>query len=204
MFKQVVEFMKRVEAIIKRMSPRAAFAFALSCTERQWPVFERALESEPELSIDRAVFRRAIDSSWEYCLHNTTTTNDLLDTCRSRLPEEAANAFAATVQTISNSIVDLLNAIQRNDPAYSYHLSGRNLGLIELLLDEQGVLLDNLTDHEELDSEEVKQIRHLAQGEIEHQEKDLQRLIASDSIATIEAIKNESIGKSLFEGVWFS
>jgi hypothetical protein len=204
MFKAVVEHMKNVEAAIKKMPLPAGFAFALSCTERQWPVFERALNEQPSLMTGRAVFRKATDLAWEYCLHGTPVPNEYLVECRREIPDQAGDAPSAVVHTISNSIVDLLNAIQRNDGAYPHHLSGRNLGLIEMLLDEHGLLLDNLAQDEAQDSTEVKQIRLLVKDEIQHQNQDLQRLSADASSSTIEAVRNKSTGKSLFDGVWFS
>jgi hypothetical protein len=204
MFRAVVEHMKSVEATIKKMSLRAGFAFALSCTERQWPVFERALNEKPGLMTGQDVFRHAVDSAWEYCLHGTPVPNNYLAECRREIPDQAGDAPSAVVHTISNSVVDLLNAIQRNDGAYPHHLSGRNLGLIELLLDEHGLLLDNLAQNEARDSAEVKQIRLLVNDEMQHQNEDLQRLSADGSSSTIDAIRNGSSEKSLFNGVWFS
>lgn len=204
MFKAVVEHMKNVETAIKKMSPRAAFAFALSCTERQWPVFERALNEEPGLMTGRAVFRNATDLAWEFCLHGTSVPNEYLAECRREIPEETENAPSVVIHAISNSIADLLYLIQRNDGASSYQLSGRNLDLIELLLDEHGMLLDNLAQNEAQDSTEVKQIRLLVKDEIQHQNEDLQRLNADASNSTIDSIRKGSSGKSLFNGVWFS
>jgi hypothetical protein len=204
MFKAIIEHMKSVEAATKKMSLRAGFAFALSCTERQWPVFERALNEEPGLMTGRGVFRKATDLAWEYCLHGIPVPNEYLAECRREIPDQACDAPSAVVHTISNSIADLLNAIQRSDATYPHHLSGRNLGLIEMLLDEHGMLLDNLSQNESQDSTEVKQIRLLVKDEVERQNQDLQRLSVDASSSMIDAIRKESLGKSLFNGVWFS
>jgi hypothetical protein len=203
MFKLVVAHMKAVEAAINRMSTRPGFAFALSCTERQWPVFERALNEEPNLTTGLAVFRKAIDLAWEHCLHGIPVPNEYLAECRRGIPEQVGDARSAVAHTISNSVVDLLNAIQRSDGTYPHLSSGRNLGLIELLLDEHGLLLDNLTEDEAHDVTEIKPIRILMNDEIQQQNMDLQRLTTDPSSSTIEAIKKESSGKSLFKNVWF-
>jgi len=140
----VINHLKHVELTIKQMAPPAAVAFALSCIERQWPVLARALDENHSLSVDRDVFRRAIDAAWEFCLGTVPIPMNYSEVCLPEMTDVAENAPLAAIHTISNSIADALYLIEENKWPGLYQFSSRNLELIELLLNERGFLLDDL------------------------------------------------------------
>jgi hypothetical protein len=196
--------MRDVETAISELSPMAAFTFALSCTERQWPVAERALREQSDQMAIVVVFRQAIDFAWAKCLQDSPIPIGVLDACRREMPVTIGNPASAVWHTIANSVLDRVDAIQRNDAVYSYHLSGRNIGLIELLLDEQGLLLDQITEDKRKYTPKIVQVISLVKDEIQHQTRDLEQLKVDGSSASIQAVKTGSLRKSLFEDVWFS
>lgn len=173
MFNAVVDHMKDVKIAIDQMSSRAAFAFALSCTERQWPAFQQSLKQTRNVAEVGEVFRQAIDVGWTHLLQRIAIVDEFVASCRQLISADVGDAPSAVANTIENSIVDLLNAIQRKDKAYTHHLSGRNIGLIELLLDEHGLLIDDLNVDIAHEHSEIETVRHLVEAEMKHQIKDL-------------------------------
>ena len=204
MFNTVVDHMKHVKGAIDQMSSRAAFAFALSCTERQWPAFQQSLKQARRVVEVGSVFRQAIDVGWAHLLQGIAIADELLASCRQLISADVRDAPSVVANTIENSIVDLLHAIQRKDKVYAHHLSGRNIGLIELLLDEHGLLIDDLNVDFANQLLDIQTVRHLVETEMKHQDEDLRRLTADDSDVVIEAMKNESSRISLFSEIWFS
>ena len=197
MFKRVIEQSKYVENSFLHMSSRATIAFALSCTERQWPVFQRAVTGKSGLTTVKRVFRDAIDLCWKHCSHGVLITVE----CERELPDEALNAPSAVAHTILHSIFDVLTATSENYG--NYRMSCRNFGLIELLLDDCGLLLDDLEEDPSKDPPLAKRVRPLVVKELDRQNEDLRRLSNDDSLAMIETVKRESYGVSLFDEVWF-
>lgn len=138
------------------------------------------------------------------CIHGTLIPNGFSAACRREIPDVPGDAPDVVAFDISNSILDLLDMIQENDAGSAHSLSDRNLGLIEVLLDDQGLLFENLTENEAQDSAVAQRVRTLMMEEFQQQTKDLRRLNKDALNTAIEAIRKESSGKSLFDDVWFS
>lgn len=198
MFTSIVHHMRHVEASLSQMNAAAAFAFALACTERQWPVYQRITEVERPTGEAHSNLRQAIDAAWEHVARGTALAPALSTRCSGEVPkpESIVDASSSAAHTIANSIVDLLDAIEHREPAYPHHLSGRNLGLLELLADE-------FNEQNMEGSDEAKSVRGLIVQEIQEQNKDLQDLAANSSSSGIDAVRRRSVGRGLFGQIWF-
>lgn len=207
MFKRVTQHMKDIEHAVNGMRAKSAFAFALACTERQWPVFQRATENVPWLVEWRTILRRELDVAWKHVLSDTLLQfSDSLARFRELLlswvagtleVEETEGLSSALAQTIANSIVNLLEGLQKGNVAVTRFPADRNLDLLDLLLDEHGVRLEDLKDSGH-DPAEIAAVRELIEQEIQQQNRDLQALAKDSSPAGIEEVQRSSAGKSLF------
>jgi hypothetical protein len=197
MFDRIARHMKYVERAISGMSPNSAFAFALACTERQWLVFERASEGTPSMQSVGSKLRHGVDAAWEHVKYAIALPPGLAIGCR-RETSQADDFMDASARTIANSIVDLLDAIERRDVTYAHRLSYRNFDLLELLLDERGVLLSDLRDEWVDYPSEIAQVRELVEQEMSQQNRDLETLSENSSSARLEEVRRTSAGKSLF------
>jgi hypothetical protein len=199
--------MKDVERAVNGMRANSAFAFALACTERQWPVFQRATENVPWLVEWRTILRRELDVAWKHVLSDTLLQfDDSLARFRELLlswvagpleVEETEGLSSALAQTIANSIVNLLEGLQKGNVASARFPADRNLDLLDLLLDEHGVRLEDLKDSGH-DPAEIAAVRELIEQEVQQQNRDLQALAKDSSPAGIEQVQRTSAGKSLF------
>jgi hypothetical protein len=208
MFKKVRQHMEGVEHAVNGMRANAAFAFALACTERQWPVFQRASESVPWLVEWRTILRRELDAAWKLVLRDTLLQfSDSLARFRELLlswvagpmeVEDTDGLSSALAQTIANSMADLLGSLQKGNVASTPFPADRNFDLLELLLDEHGILLDDLKEESGHDSAEIAAVRELIEQEMQQQNRDVQALAKDSSAAGIEEVQRTSAGKSLF------
>lgn len=211
MFKRVTQHMKDIEHAVNGMRANSAFAFALACTERQWPVFQRATENVPWLVEWRTILRRELDVAWKHVLSDTLLQfSDSLARFRELLlswvagpmeVEETEGLSSALAQTIANSLVNLLEGLQKGNVAITRFPADRNLDLLDLLLDEHGVRLEDLKDSGH-DPAEIAAVRELIEQEIKQQNRDLQALAKDSSPAGIEEVQRSSAGKSLFGQVF--
>lgn len=205
--------MKDVERAANGMRANSAFAFALACTERQWPIFQRASESVPWLIEWRTILRRELDVAWKHVLSDTLLQfSDSLARFRELFiswvagpleVEDTGGLSSALAQTIANSIGDLLKGLQEGDVSSTCFPAHRNFDLLELLLDEHSVLLDDLGEESGDDPAEIAVVRELIEQEIQQQSRDLQALSKSFAVIELEVVRQTSTGKSLFGQVWF-
>jgi hypothetical protein len=208
MFKKIVQHMKDVERAVNGMRANAAFAFALACTERQWPVFQLTAGSVPWMVDWQSKLRHDLDAAWQHVLDDTSLSvaesiapfQQLLISSGASEPEveDIGGPSSAVAHTIANSIVDLLDAVERRDVGCAHRLSCRNFDLLELLLDEHGVLLNNLKEGSDHDPSEIAAVRDLIEQELQQQNRDVQALGKDSSAAGIEEVRRTSVGKSLF------
>jgi hypothetical protein len=213
MFKRIVQHMKDVERALSGMGANAALAFALACTERQWPVFQRAARSVPWMVDWQSKLRHALDDTWQHLLNDTSVSatepiapfRQLLISSGAGEPEveDTGGPSSAVAHTIANSIVDLLGAVEKCDVGHAHRLSHRNFDLLELLLDEHGVLLNDLKEESGQDPSEIAAVRKLIEQEMKQQDRDVQALRKDPSAAGMEEVRQVSVGKSLFGQVWF-
>jgi len=214
MLKRVRQHIKDVEREVNGMRANAAFAFALACTERQWPVFQRALENVPWLVEGRTILRRELDVAWKHVLSDTLLSfSDSLARFRELLlywvagpmeAEEADGFSSALVQTIANSIVNTLDGVQKSNVSSASFPANRNLDLLDLLLDEHGVRLEDLGEESGDDPAEIAAVRELIEQEIQQQDRDMQALRKDSSAAGIEEARRTSEGENLFGRIWSS
>lgn len=214
MFKRVIQHMKDVERALDGMGANAAFAFALACTERQWPVFQRAAERVPWMVDWQGKLRHDLDAAWQHMLNGTLLQFDdslarfrelLLSWVAGPMETEEADGFSsALVQTIANSIVNILDGIQKANVSSASFPANRNLDLLDLLLDEHGVRLEDLGEESGDDPAEITAVRELIEQEMQQQDQDVQALRKDSSAAGIEEVRRASVGKNLFGQVWFS
>lgn len=212
MFKRVTQHMKDVERAVNGMGANSAFAFALACTERQWPVFQRATENVPWLVEWRAILRQELDVAWKHVLSDTLLQfGDSLARFRELLlswiagpmeVEETDGFSSALAQTIANSIVNVLEGLHKGNLASTRFPADRNLDLLDVLLDEHGVRLEELKEDSGHDSAEIAAVRELIEQEIQQQNRDLQALAKDSSPAGIKEVQRTSAGKSLFGQVF--
>ncbi len=214
MFKRIVQHLKDVERALAGMGANAAFAFALACTERQWPVFQRAVRSVPWMVDWQGKLRLDLDAAWQHVLNDTslsvteslTPFRQLLISSAAGEPEveDTGGPSSAVAHTIATAIVDLLGAVEKRAVGYAHLLSGRNFDLLELLLDEHGVLLNDLKEESGPDPSEIAAVRELIEQELQQQDRDVNALRKDSSAAGIEEVRRASVGKNLFGQVWFS
>lgn len=184
------EHFERAESRLLALPGRAAFGFALACVERQLPCFERAAAGRawehkvPEI-------RAALDGAWLRLTTNAHLSSSLLDGLAENVPE-ASDAPSVVANNVTNYVVDLLSAILAGDTAYPCQLPSANIGLLEVLADEH-----------DLNGLDLDSVRQLAQVEMEREQSDLQALADDPSEQGLERVRKDSIGKSLFGGVWF-
>lgn len=140
LLKILIQHMDDVERVINNLDANAAFAFALACTERQWPAFQRAVEmSLPILCSDRSSFRRGVDAAWEQVIRGTPFPIGLARVCDDQIPLAGGIVdppSGAVALTVAQSIADLLCAVEKRTTTNLHLMSGRNLGLLEVLMDE--------------------------------------------------------------------
>ncbi len=196
-FDTIAQHMKDVERAISGMHADAAFGFALACTERQWPVLQQACDRSPSMQSVSLALRHALDAAWEHVKDATSLPPGLAARCRREI-SEADDFMEAITRTIANSIVDLLDAIEKHEFRYAHRLSYRNFDLLELLLDERGVLLNDLKEDSSQDPSEVAAVRDLIDQEILRQTRDVHSLRKDSCAAGIEDARQASVGRSLF------
>jgi hypothetical protein len=206
--------MKDVERALGGMSANTAFAFALACTERQWPVFQRAAGSVPWMVDWQSKLRHGLDDAWQHVRNDTSLSatesiapfRQLLISSGAGEPEveDTGGPSSAVAHTIANSIVNLLGGLQKGNTASTRFAPHRNFDLLELLLDERGFLLNDLKEESGQDPSEIAAVRELIEQEMQQQDRDVQALKKDSSAAGIEEVRRASVGKNLFGQVWFS
>src|SRR5262249_16052670 len=118
--------------------------------------------------------------------------------------EEAEGFSSAIAQTIANSIVAILDGLQKTAKSAASFPANRNLDLLDLLLYEYGVRLEGLGEGGDDDPDEIATVRELIEQEMQQQDRDMRALGKDYSAAGIEEVRRASIGKNLFGQVWFS
>lgn len=180
---------------IKSMPPRAALAFAVSCVERQWPVWARGTQGWPLWDHLRSPLRKMIDLAWdvtkglpddEMPVQLLPSVEDLGDRPLDML--EVAHVIADTLRTVRNNEVELAHF-----PAY------RNICLLESL----HVSWKEANVAAETKSRVSQQIQAQLDQEVSRQNLDLAQLQSDPGVATIGAIELSSRGRSLFGTLWF-
>jgi hypothetical protein len=211
MFKRIVRHMKDVAHAISEMPASGAFAFALACTERQWPVFQRAVGMVPSMVDWRGVLRQRLDVAWEDVKKDEVLPGDeSLAPFRELLlswgageaqVEDSGGSSSVAACEIAGSVVDLLDAIQERDASYARYPSNRNFDLLELLLDERSFRLDDLKEESGHDPSEIAGVRELIEQEMQQQNQDVQALSKNSSAAGIEEVRQAKRGRSSFSNV---
>src|SRR6516162_494496 len=79
-------FLDRVKRTLQSMDARRAFAFAAACTERQWPVYQRASAGKPWER--QAILRRSLDTIWRWLAGTVSDTPSLAQQCESAVCDD--------------------------------------------------------------------------------------------------------------------
>ncbi|VTR96998.1 DUF416 family protein [Tuwongella immobilis] len=214
MFSRITQHMEDVKRALVEMSPNGAFAFALNCTERQWPLFQRAAESVPWVLDWQGKLRHDLDATWQYVVNGTLLQfSDSLVSFREHLlswvagPSEVEDAdgfSSAIIQTIANSVANILDGLQNGNVSSASFPANSNLDLLDLLLDECGVRLEDLGEESGDDPAEISAVRELIEQELQQQDNDIQALRKDSSAAGIQEVRQTSAGRNLFGRVWAS
>lgn len=179
-----------VQLVLKGLHPRRAFAFALACVERQWPVYEQSSRDKPW---SPSGLRSSIDQAWQLLIDKDIMPGYLVDRCRRSCPleDQLVDPEARAAHLISHAAIDLLSALQGQESCYCHLAAERNLSLLVMLA------------HEFDDQEFSSETESLIHREIKKQKDDLVSMRISASPERIAALRKASSGISLFGEVWF-
>jgi hypothetical protein len=115
MFNLVIDHMKNVERELGAISARAAFAFAIGCTERQQAAFERASARSGWTPSGALALWRAVGAARQPVVTGAPLSAALVQALRAEVPASVASSNDAVAHTIANSAIDLVAAIVRHD-----------------------------------------------------------------------------------------
>ncbi len=114
---ELLQHLHGVDRRVEGLPHRGAVGFGLLCTERQWPVFVRAVRTATWAANLLPVLRQAIDGLWESMSQEDASMpseDDLPDPIL-WMDEGGSTASDAVAYHILNAVVDFVSSIREGD-----------------------------------------------------------------------------------------
>jgi hypothetical protein len=174
-----------------------AFAFAASCAERQWPVYERAAQGKQWAQ--PTTLRAAVDAVWGWLLQERGRPHGFAVQCERAILEEIEDDLASVASQVANSYYGLLSIVERDHVEDCIQAAKSNLGMIDAFLYEQ--LLDMPVSKEN----DLKVDAHeLMRAEMARQGDDLAVLSRGAPMPSVVAqLRERSRGVSVLGQYWY-
>ncbi|MFY7954402.1 MAG: DUF416 family protein [Armatimonadaceae bacterium] len=191
----MLDHLDRIEATLRGLPPGAAFGYAVSCAERQYPVYERA--SQGAAWGRPALMRSCLDSLWAWLIRGTPLPPDLPDRSSQMVfNNDHTRAFDWMAFDITNAFNDFVSGVP--DDVSGCHLPGQiSLEIIDSFLSDAwdptpGDGSDALVDN-----------HPLTQTEMDLQSDSIAILAGSPSREGISRVRAMSAGQPVLGSMWY-
>lgn len=126
---QVLSHMEAVDAIVRALEPRAAFAFGCMCVGRAWPLLENwGQKNAPEVLVD---IRQGIDSIWNWLDGSGLQPSGIVDRCDQVSPGDEPDDDSQTAQRVLNAVSTLAASVEEGVPEWCASIAQANLDLLD-------------------------------------------------------------------------
>ena len=195
--RKMLDHLDRIGAALRGLPPEAAFGYAVSCAERQYPVYERA--SRGTAWGQPTLMRSCLDSLWAWLIQGMPLPADLLDRSSQMLfDDDLSGPTDWMAFYITNAFSDFVNGVPDNDVS-GCHLPGQiSLEILDTFLPEVFLL------PQAADSDSFVDNHELTVAEMELQRESIATLIRSPPLEGVIQVRKMSAGRSILGDMWYS
>lgn len=192
-----LKHLSQIEAELPSLNATQVFAFAAACSERQWPVYERASLHRRWSRAD--ALRRALDEVWRWLMLERRRPQGFAAQCEAAILEKIEDDDANAASRIATSFFGLLKGIETDRQDVCAQVADWNLSFIEDFVYE---LLDLPVNAK---SDSLVERHDLMQAELVRQREDLAVLRRGHPLpVVIEQVRVRSHGVSILGAYWFT
>jgi len=188
--------LERIEQDLRDMPSTHSFAFAASCAERAWPIYERGARGK---SWDkRQLLRGALDSVWEWLAGRAVRPSGLAAQCETAVfDDDHVEPSDAGAFYVSNNVFGLISIVENDQREYAAQSAMGNIDLLDSFLYERIELTSTSENDIMIDNHPLFQI------EIERQMDDIAALRQPITDVAIQMIRARARTIGLFGKLWY-
>ena len=190
------DHLREVEVALRGFGESQAFTLAAACSERQWPVYERAAVGMPWSKAD--VLRRTLDAVWEWLLRQRGRPRGFARGCEEAVLEEIKDDVQNAASEVAGAFYGLASIVEGNRTMDVLYAAKANLSFVEAFLADLLDIEPTEKNASAIDSHE------LMQAEIGRQREDLSALLRGVPMPSVVGeIRAKSAGVSLLGEYWW-